>query len=149
MPANAVVSVPHAGPESSGGQLCTCIIGMNLDAMRNISSPLMPSTLIPSTLNTALGRQDVFKSADVDAKKPYWGDQSLFWAMWKTHPERFGRMPRTWDTSACTNFHGMFLDGQHNRTFEQERVVQDKIRMGDSGDVPGGILWPGIIHLCV
>ncbi|KAH7101361.1 hypothetical protein BKA62DRAFT_618948 [Auriculariales sp. MPI-PUGE-AT-0066] len=147
MPANAVVSFPNAGLKSNGAEICTCVMGLNLDAMRNSSAPLLPSTLLPATQTTALGHSEVWEHAKLNPENPGWGDQGLFWAIWQSYPDRFGRLSRIWDASFCRVFIGMQLQSVSNLTLEVERKWQDRARKGDDEDMgPAGIMWPGIIH---
>jgi len=84
-------------------------MAMNLEAMRE--APLMPSTLLPAWNTGALGSAAVWKAAGVNSDKPMFGDQSLYFAIWQSNKNRFGRLSRSWDISACRLFFRLTLNG--------------------------------------
>ena len=159
-----VLSLSHAGPDSNGAQMCTCMMGcalkprssafahccfsLNLAAMRSPTEPFLSSTLLPGTNETALGSVSTWSVSKVDPLNPPWGDQGLIWAIWQRYPERFGRLSRSWDATACGGHHGMTMNGPQDRNVTDERGRQDAVRKGDDADAgPLGIFFPGILHL--
>ncbi|KZV92818.1 hypothetical protein EXIGLDRAFT_67071 [Exidia glandulosa HHB12029] len=138
-----LISFPHAGREESNGALiCSCVMAMNLEAMR--AAPLMPSTLVPSWEQTALGTTETWKEGNMDPSQPAWGDQGLLYAMWRRFPERFWRLSRAWDISACRGFYHLGLSGADATSKAEEKKVQQLGK--DTEDAVEGMLFPGIVH---
>ena len=56
--------------------------------MRDRIHPLLASTLLPGSNESALGTDETWRASNVDPKSPPWGDQGLIWALWKRFPQR-------------------------------------------------------------
>lgn len=135
-----LVALTHAGPASSGGETCTCLMGLHLARMR--SAPLLPSPFFAPEANAqALGNAETWAAAEIDPMAPPWGDQGLFWAMWKKDPSAFGRLSRSWDLTACKGHYGLSLSGAQDAPYARPQ------RLGEhpSEEETEGI-FPGIIH---
>ncbi|KAH7107941.1 hypothetical protein BKA62DRAFT_780632 [Auriculariales sp. MPI-PUGE-AT-0066] len=148
IPDDRHVSLTHSGPKSDNTQLCSCVMGLNLVTMRSPEEPFLPSTLIPGSEKIALGRAEVWNASKTDPNGPWYGDQSLYWSMWRYWgSKKFGRLPRTWNLEGCHDQQNMQLDAEQDRTISKEIENQSAWFGSDGSDVgPEGIFYPGILH---
>ncbi|EJD36903.1 hypothetical protein AURDEDRAFT_174070 [Auricularia subglabra TFB-10046 SS5] len=135
-----LVALTHAGPLSGGGDVCTCLMGLHLARMR--AAPLLPSPFFSPEANAqAIGNVDAWTSANINPLEPPWGDQGLFWAMWKKDATAFGRLSRSWDLTTCKYHYGLTLSGPQNQT----EVHPQHLGPDQSEEETEG-MFPGIIH---
>ncbi|EIN12624.1 hypothetical protein PUNSTDRAFT_59955 [Punctularia strigosozonata HHB-11173 SS5] len=140
MDENQMVAFPTLGPKSHSGWICTCVMILNLKAMRE--RMFMPSNLLPTT--PSLGSPDVWKDTGTDPYNPDYGDQGLYWAIWQGYPQHFKHLSISWDTTHCRYSYGMSLaDGDENMS-EEEQVA----RQWDTQQAPERFkqLFPAILH---
>ncbi|KAH7098981.1 hypothetical protein BKA62DRAFT_711018 [Auriculariales sp. MPI-PUGE-AT-0066] len=148
IPDDRYMSLTHNGPEADKAGLCSCVMGFNLQAMRNPEAPFLPSKFIPGSEKTAIGTAEVWNASGTDPNHPMYGDQGLYWAMWKYWGDnKFGRLSRTWNLEGCHNQQNLQLDAEQDRTIEKEIENQSEWFGSDHSDVgPMGIFYPGILH---
>ncbi|EJD42886.1 hypothetical protein AURDEDRAFT_152720 [Auricularia subglabra TFB-10046 SS5] len=143
-----LLAFPRAGhAHANGALICSCVMAMNLAAMR--AAPLMPSSLLPGSDEQALGNAQTWAASSLDAHEPPWGDQGLLWAMWRRFPDRFERLSRSWDVSACRGFYRVTLAGDQDNSKEQEASLQtlgDASEDDEPTDAVEGMIFPGIVH---
>ncbi|KAH7107376.1 hypothetical protein BKA62DRAFT_740283 [Auriculariales sp. MPI-PUGE-AT-0066] len=137
-----IVAFSHAGDDTEDGLICTCVMALNLEAMR--ATPFMPSTLVPAWDASALGTAATWKAQNVSTDMPTFGDQSFYWGLWRANRDRFYRLSRSWDISACRNFYRISLNGVQDISKSDEASMQTTT--GDLSDAEEGFLFPGIVH---
>jgi hypothetical protein len=71
---------------------------MDLERMRKLH--FMPSDRYDLQLPT-LGSPQTWKSAEIDPADPMFGDQGLFYAIWKRYPQHFAWLSLAWDMTWC------------------------------------------------
>ncbi|KIY43899.1 hypothetical protein FISHEDRAFT_62126 [Fistulina hepatica ATCC 64428] len=77
-----LVSFPTLGPKSDVSHICTCVMLLNLEGMRQ--QFFMPSTLFPQD-TIALATPKTFAAAGIDPYNPRYGDQGLYFGVWKSY----------------------------------------------------------------
>ena len=137
-----IISFPDLGSNSTAMDICTCTMLLNLDAMRSTSTPFVGSELFGDR-QRPLGTLEVFRKHGVNPRNPQFGDQGLYWAIWKEYPERFRHLPLAWDTSHCRFSYGMTLDGDDSIS-EEDHIKSQIQTYAVKEDFEQ--LFPGILH---
>ncbi|KAG8683773.1 hypothetical protein FRC09_015857, partial [Ceratobasidium sp. 395] len=88
-----IVAFPTLGPKSDSSRICTCVMLLDLAAMRNVERPFMSSSLVPTwsrnalssrAFSLALSGDGMIESADrsqrvkFDPMDPLYGDQGIY-----------------------------------------------------------------------
>jgi hypothetical protein len=155
--------MPTVQENSHAGMSCSCTILMNLTLMRDPAAPLLPSSLVPHTLHSALSADPFARAAhdgipalhtpvdlnDRVAWDPHAlaiADQSVLHVLWTYMRPRFLRLRQDWDVSNCADFYGVDPtkgagDGDAQADVVAAQRLQDEMRDVD------GLIVPGIIHL--
>jgi hypothetical protein len=156
--------MPSAEENSHSGNICSCAMLMNLTLMRDPAAPLLPSSLVPHTLHSALSAAPFARAAqdgipaqhdpvdlnDRVAWDPHaltYADQSVLHALWMYMRPRFLRLRQDWDITKCGAFYGVDPtkgagDGDtQTDVVAAQRALQDEMRDVD------GLIVPGIIHM--
>jgi len=140
-----LVSFPTLGPESTADVVCTCIMLLNLHLLRN--QHFMPSTLFPSTVET-LGSPQTWSMAGVDPMNPDFGDQGLYFAIWKRYGSvgKFKDLSASWDMTHCRYSYGLSLGDGDDSMSEPEQVEhQEYLREAKVYD-QWLQLYPALLH---
>ncbi|KDQ61218.1 glycosyltransferase family 8 protein [Jaapia argillacea MUCL 33604] len=138
-----MVSFPTLGPQSGTEAVCTCVMLLNLQLMRSVK--FMPSTLLPPSTDafpTTSGATWV--NQGVDPLNPDFGDQGLYWAIWKQFPERYKHLSLSWDMTHCRFSYGLSLaDGNDNMPESEQISHQEDTRFAPERFPQ---LFPAIVH---
>ncbi|SJL01432.1 uncharacterized protein ARMOST_04754 [Armillaria ostoyae] len=159
--AHTLMSFPTLGPTSHPGQICSCIMLMNLALMRNPSAMLMPSSLLPETEQSSLaampfarGISDGIPSpmadetVSFDPYNPFFADQGIFHVIWYYRPTMFRHLSMRWDVSTCRQQLGLSL-GHFGEDLEEDMTEEEhigrQIALGGSGE-EHTLMSPGVLH---
>lgn len=139
-----MVAFPTLGERSTSDVVCTCIMLLDLEQMRKHF--FMPSTNFP-TGTKSLGNNETWARAEIDPENPEFGDQGLYFAIWKRHGRKmFKDLSVSWDMTHCRFSYGLSLaDGDDsmdeteqisNQIFTREGKVYDRWYQ----------LYPALLH---
>ena len=157
------------GPNSHPGKICSCIMLMNLQRMRD--AHFMPSTLFPSSTKS-LASSAFFQGANAgipsptipgkftpfDPLAPFFGDQGIYHVVWYFYPQRFRTLSHRWDVNFCRQHWGLRLgawgeDSEEDMTAEEiirfqktARKGEDKERLLEGSADEDKVISPGILH---
>ncbi|TFK46720.1 hypothetical protein OE88DRAFT_1667396 [Heliocybe sulcata] len=136
-----MIAFPDLGPESGDAEICTCVMLLNLKAMR--AADFMPSSLSPASQKASIS-PPAWKAMNVDPKRPQFGDQGLYWAVWKHRPEFFMHLGLSWDMTHCRYSYGLSLaDGDDSMSEKEQGAHQYDTRNAPERFAQ---LFPGIVH---
>ncbi|KAF5327037.1 hypothetical protein D9619_004872 [Psilocybe cf. subviscida] len=165
-----LMAFPTLGPTSHAGQVCTCVMLLNLKRMRNPRSPkppssnanstfLIPTPYHPDILTTALmagtkaGLPNMFgHPEDCMSFNPLWppfGNQGIVYVLWVEKPYLFQDLLHRWDITHCREHYGLKLvedPKDHTETkamMTEEEHIQNQGWKVDGGE---GSVIPGILH---
>lgn len=133
-----VMAFPTLGLDSEGWAVCSCVMLLDLEKMRN------EHQWVESSLRPAASQNDIARSSlegCMDPKFPSWGDQGVYFCIFKKHPNLIGHLTVSWNMSPCRNSYYLSL-GKDRETEEEQAGYQ--FLMGAPEPQP---LFPGIIHL--
>lgn len=162
---NTIIQFPTLGPKSHAGQVCSCVMLMNLARMRNPSSMFIPSSLLPQTSITALtvmpfarasleGVPNPFKPSEnipLDPSQPTpFGDQDIYHVVWYYRKDLIKHLSLRWDVSFCRGNHqGLSLGHWDENPKDEDMTEAEQIKqqsdLEGSGD-EHSVLSPGILH---
>lgn len=139
-----MVAFPTLGERSTCDVVCTCIMLLDLEQMRKRF--FMPSTNFPAGTKT-LGNNETWARAEIDPENPEFGDQGLYFAIWKRYGRRMFRdLSVSWDMTHCRFSYGLSLvdgddsmgetDQVSNQIFTREGKVYDRWHQ----------LYPALLH---
>ncbi|KZT27290.1 glycosyltransferase family 8 protein [Neolentinus lepideus HHB14362 ss-1] len=136
-----MIAFPTLGAESGSGEICTCVMLLNLKAMRTAN--FMPSTLFLAS-HTPSVSPPAWRATGIDPLKPQFGDQGLYWAVWKHRPEFFMHLGLSWDMTHCRYSYGLSLADGNDSMSEAEQIDHQF----DTRTAPERFnqLFPGIVH---
>lgn len=139
-----MIAFPTLGTDSDPMEICTCVMLLNLRAMRATS--FMPSTLFPPSSPKSISPA-AWRATGTDPLKPKFGDQGLYWAVWKHRPEYFKHLSMSWDITHCRFSYGLSLADGDDSMPEEEQVAHQKEQF-DVRTAPERFtqLFPGIVH---
>ncbi|CAE6344424.1 unnamed protein product [Rhizoctonia solani] len=158
-----MVAFPTLGPKSDASLICTCVMLLNLSAMRDDKRPFMSSTLLPGwSQNGISGKafQKVLSGGGLvwdpnhnefikfDPKDPLFGDQGIYHVIWTHFPELFAHLSLRWDVTHCRRGYGLKLghwkDGDGEEMSETDQV-KSQFDMREAPEKHNQLL-PGILH---
>ncbi|KZT61454.1 glycosyltransferase family 8 protein [Calocera cornea HHB12733] len=144
-----VFAVPTLGPESDELTVCSCALLLDLEAMRE-RFQWVASDLRPGASRTDVAYSSLM-STGLDPRNPPFGDQGVYYAIWKARPELAGHLSLSWDVSHCRNHWGFSMaDGDDEMTEEEqerrrdERMQSVEARMRNAPEKYP--IFPGILH---
>lgn len=157
---DVLISFPTLGNESHAGQICTCVMLMELARMRNPDVLLIPSTRLPDVSDwlsepVAAAKKDGIRSIfnKPDERMPFdpmdllFGDQGLYYVLWLYRPYLFDRLSLRWDVTGCRESYGLrmghFKEGEHPEDMSE---VEQLAKQGYNSATDEGLLFPGILH---
>ncbi|CAE7226661.1 unnamed protein product [Rhizoctonia solani] len=158
-----IIAFPTLGPKSDASRICTCVMLLNLSAMRDYKRPFMSSTLLPSwskngisgkAFERALSGDGLIPDADrtkflkFNPKEPLFGDQGIYHIIWTHFPELFAHLSLRWDITHCRNGYGLKL-GRWQDEGGEELSETDQIKSQlytEEAPEKHGQLLPGILH---
>ncbi|EJU01805.1 hypothetical protein DACRYDRAFT_116245 [Dacryopinax primogenitus] len=144
-----VFALPTLGPGSDELTVCSCSLLLDLEAMRD-RFQWVASDLRPQASRTDVAYSSLM-SAGLDPHNPPFGDQGVYYAIWRARPELAGHLGLSWDVSHCRNHWGFALDDGDDEMTEEEQVRRRGERMWDverrMADAPERWpIFPGILH---
>ncbi|KZO98259.1 glycosyltransferase family 8 protein [Calocera viscosa TUFC12733] len=144
-----VFAVPTLGPDSDELTVCSCALLLDLEAMRE-RFQWVASDLRPGASRTDIAYSSLM-AVGLDPRNPPFGDQGVYYAIWKARPELAGHLSLSWDVSHCRNHWGFSMaDGDDEMTEEeQERRRDERMRSveGRMRNAPEKFpIFPGILH---
>jgi hypothetical protein len=165
---DVLIAFPTLGNDSHAGQICTCVMLLRLERMRDPDILFLPSSLLPKhddwlsePMKAAKedGLPDIF--GDPKVRMPFdpldflFGDQGVFHVIWLYRPYLFEHLSLRWDITACRESYGLRL-GKYTpkgsgSPSEKEDVTEEQQLGEQSWAKLAGeqLLMPGILHLCV
>jgi hypothetical protein len=161
---NQMIAFPTLGPNSDSSRICTCVMLLDLAAMRNAKRPFMSSSLVPSwsqdALSTkafkmALSGDGMIQSAErtklvkFDPMSPLYGDQGIYHVIWTHFPDLFAHLSLRWDVTHCRKGYGLQLGRWHESGGEEmseTEQVRSQFYMEGAPEKFEQLL-PGILHL--
>ncbi|CAE6435704.1 unnamed protein product [Rhizoctonia solani] len=158
-----MVAFPTLGPKSDASRICTCVMLLNLSAMRDYNRPFMSSTLLPSWSKNGISGQAFEKAlsgdgliADSDRtkflkfnpKEALFGDQGIYHIIWTHFPELFAHLSLRWDITHCRSGYGLKL-GRWQDEGGEEMSETDQIKSQlytEEAPEKHDQLLPGLLH---
>ncbi|KAF9652266.1 hypothetical protein BDM02DRAFT_3089283 [Thelephora ganbajun] len=139
-----MVAFPTLGERSTSDVVCTCIMLLDLEQMRKHF--FMPSTSFPADAVT-LGNNKTWARAEIDPDDPEFGDQGLYFAIWKRYGRRMFRdLSISWDMTHCRYSYGLSLADGDDSMGETEHISkQIFMREGKVYD-RWYQLYPALLH---
>jgi len=140
-----LVSFPTLGPESTSDVVCSCIMLLNLNLLRQ--EHFMPSTLFPSELQT-LGNSQTWSIANIDPVNPDFGDQGFYFAVWKRYGSDggFRDLSVSWDMTHCRYSYGMSLADGNDSMSELDQVTRQTYLREAKVYEQWNQLYPAVLH---
>lgn len=152
---NQLVALPSQGPDSHPSKICSCVMVLNLAAMRNPERPFMASNLVPGWTENSLSAQAInlahANGSDFKPMHAPWGDQGIYWVIWRYMNDFFVPLSQRWDVSICRLNYYLSLGHWHEPGGEdvtEEEQIKAQSRLGDSPEEFKQLI-PGILHLYV
>lgn len=159
-----MIAFPTLGPKSDASRICTCVMLLDLAAMRSPKSPFMSSTLLPSWSKNGLSSKafelalrgggmiptaERSKLVKFNPMNPLYGDQGIYHIIWTHFPELFAHLSLRWDVTHCRGGYGLKL-GRWHEAGGEEMSETDQVRsqffMEEAPEKYNQLL-PGILHL--
>lgn len=139
-----MVAFPTLGERSTPDVVCTCIMLLDLEQMREHF--FMPSTNFPVGTKT-LGNNATWERAEINPEDPEFGDQGLYFAIWKRHGRKMFRdLSVSWDMTHCRFSYGLSLvDGDDSMSETEQISKQIFTREGKVYD-RWYQLYPALLH---
>lgn len=160
---NQLMAFPTLGPNSDASRICTCVMLLNLAAMRNTNRPFMSSTLVSGWPKNALSSKafertiaaggtvpdaDRSKRVKFDPMNPLYGDQGIYHIIWTHFPELFAHLSLRWDTTHCRSSYGLQL-GRWQDAGGEDMSETDQVKAQiytEQAPEDYEQLLPGILH---
>ncbi|PPQ99080.1 hypothetical protein CVT24_003640 [Panaeolus cyanescens] len=163
---NALLALPTLGPTSHAGEICTCVMLLNLERMRRPepNSLLIPSSLIPQYKDILTEALDAAERdgipnmkgrperASFSRKDAPFGDQGIIYALWMHRPALFPQLSLRWDITQCRSSYGLRLGGfldKDGKPVEDDTAIteQEQLQIHNYNQKAGeGLIVPGILH---
>lgn len=162
-----LVALPTLGPNSHAGEICTCVMLMDLARMRDPSPStgalLIPSNLhrsSPDLLNPVLSQAEAEGIPNMEGRpltemiafsrqRPPFADQGIIYVLWKYRPELFARLSMRWDLTHCRDGYGLrlggFVDKKGGRTEDESEMTEEEQLEKQIWEKEELVL-PGILH---
>lgn len=158
-----MIAFPTLGPKSDASRICTCVMLLDLAAMRNYKRPFMSSTLLPSWSKNGLSgkafeltlkgdgmvptasRTEFIK---FDPMNPLYGDQGIYHVIWTHFPEYFAHLSLRWDVTHCRKGYGLKLGRWHEdggEEMSETDQIKSQFYMEEAPEKYEQML-PGILH---
>ncbi|KIY66731.1 glycosyltransferase family 8 protein [Cylindrobasidium torrendii FP15055 ss-10] len=160
---DTLVSFPTLGPNSHAGEVCSCIMLMDLERMRAPEAPFMPSTLFPAEVSDASPATSAFAKGisqgihhfdpphaivPFDPLNPFFADQGIYYMVWLTHPHLFIPLSQRWDVNFCRRHWGLKLGvwgDDLDEDISPAYLIRSQKTLAGSRD-QDRVVSPGIIH---
>lgn len=158
-----MIAFPTLGPSSDASRICTCVMLLDLAAMRDHKSPFMSSTLVPGWSKNALSTKafdlalkgsGLIPSAEreklvkFDPMSPLYGDQGIYHIIWTHYPELFAHLSLRWDVTHCRKGYGLRLGRHHDAGGDSMSETEQVKAQFYTEQAPEKFkqLLPGILH---
>jgi hypothetical protein len=156
---DTIAAMPTWEENSHAGSVCSCAILLNFALFRQPYAPFMPSSLLPSSLNSSI-TVGTFASATVDGVpalidpvdltnrvpwdplSPHFSDQGVLHVLWTYLRPRFVRLRQNWDVSFCGRWYdadpaaGADADDDDEHTVLAAQLVREEMRSQDDLSCP-------------
>ncbi|KAF8710769.1 hypothetical protein RHS03_02258, partial [Rhizoctonia solani] len=158
-----MIAFPTLGPKSNAAQICTCVMLLNLSAMRDYKRPFMSSTLGSGwekngisgrAFEKALSGDGLIREPGTtklikfDPKNPLFGDQGIYHVIWAHFPDLFAHLSLRWDVTHCRQGYGLKLGhwkDDNGEEMSETEQVKSQIYMEEAPEKQDQLL-PGILH---